>query len=72
MGKIRWNDSGKCLEIMGEQLEVTEAPEASDIIWENMSHTQGTILMKKVILWVVVVAILNLIVYMFINMHKPL
>ena len=34
-GSINYNESGKAFTILDEKLELEEAPEPSDIIWEN-------------------------------------
>ena len=71
-GSVKWNKSGKALKIMDEKLEVSEAPEASDIIWENMGHSQSTIFRKTFTVWIIVIAVLNLIMFLHIFLHKPI
>ena len=58
--------------MMDCKLELFEAPEASDIIWENMGYSQTTIFRNTIIVWMIVIAFLNLIVFMFIKVHKPI
>ena len=72
LGRISWNPSGKYLEILGEKLELMEAPEASDIIWENMSHSQTKIFRNTALTWVIVIAFLHMIVLLYIVLHLPI
>jgi hypothetical protein len=35
IGTVKYNESGKAITILDEKLELNEAPEGSDIVWEN-------------------------------------
>ena len=71
MGSIQWHESGNALKVLDEKLEVMEAPEASDIIWENMANCQHAIIKKTLLVWMFVIAILIVIVLLFITVQKP-
>lgn len=72
IGTVKYNESGKALEIFDEKLELQEAPEASDIIWENMPLTQYQIFRNTLFFGIIVLAFLLLIVYLFIITHNIL
>lgn len=51
---------------MDVKLEVMEAPEASDIIWENYANCKHAIIKKTFFVWIIVIAILFAIVLLYI------
>ena len=71
IGNIIWHESGQALKILDVKLEVMEAPEASDIIWENMANCKHGIIKKTFMVWVIVIAILIAIVLFYIVLQKP-
>ena len=62
-----WHESGKVLKVLDQKLEVIEAPEASDVIWENFTNCQHAIIKKTYYVWIIVLAILIGIVLLFIT-----
>lgn len=45
-------------EFLGEEIEITEAPEPTDIIWENRSFTEQQRNIKKFIVTLIIVGLL--------------
>ena len=66
-----WHESEQALKILDLKCELIEAPEASDIIWENMGNCQHSIIKKTIMVWIIVIAILMVIVLLYILVQKP-
>ena len=50
-GSVKYNESGKAFTMLEEKLELEEATEPSDIIWENLAQPNNKIFRQKILVY---------------------